>query len=117
MPTSLIRQGSNGNVLFAILSTLSLCGLVGMVLAIVVGFEEPNDLLLLTSAVLMFAAPVGVLGHLWVTKSLTAAEKRAWVRHFTSNRAANAFSIYLTAPDRRTALAQLTKPSSDRCSL
>jgi hypothetical protein len=46
----------------AISRTLSLFGLVGLLLTLVLAFETPNTLLLATSGALAFAAPLAVLG-------------------------------------------------------
>jgi hypothetical protein len=55
---------------------------------------------LLTSFVLMLAAPVAMLVHLTVTRELTPREKRIWIRQLAGPRAARAFSAYLTSHDR-----------------
>ena len=100
MSASLARQPSFTNRVFGALAVLSLVAMVGLAVTAMVGFEEPNHTLLLTSFVLMFAAPVAVLVHLTVTGELTPREKRIWIRQLSGPRAARAFSAYLTSNDR-----------------
>ena len=82
---------------FAVLSVL---GLVGLVLTVVVGFEEPDSRLLLMSSFLAFASPVAIAVHLTMTKELTREKKRIWVRELTGARAGEAFSAYIMCDDR-----------------
>jgi len=63
MSTSLARQPSFTNRVFGAFAVLSVVGMVGLAVTAVAGFEEPNNTLLLTSFVLMFAAPVAMLVH------------------------------------------------------
>lgn len=100
MSTSLARQPSFTNRVFGALVVLSVVGMVGLAVTGVVGFEEPNNTLLLISLVLMFAAPLAMLVHLTGTRELTSREKRIWVRQLVGPRAARAFSAYLTSHDR-----------------
>jgi hypothetical protein len=100
MSTSLARQPSFTNRVFGAFAVLSVAGMVGLAVTAVAGFEEPNNTLLLTSFVLMFAAPVAMLVHLTVTGELTPREKRIWIRQLAGPRAARAFSAYLTSYDR-----------------
>ena len=85
----------------ALSGTLSLLGLAGLVLTVVLGFETPNTRLLVVSGALMFATPLAVLWHFAATRTLTTAEKRMWVRDFTGAEAWSAMSEYLTSPDLR----------------
>jgi hypothetical protein len=119
MSRSLARQPSFTNRVFAGLAVLSIVGMVGLAVTAVVGFEEPNDTLLLTSFVLMFAAPVATLVHLTGTSELTPLEKRIWIRQLAGPRAARAFSAYLTSHDRsatveRLAAEALARAQDDR---
>jgi len=84
-----------------IAGALSLLGLTGLVLTLVLGFETPNTALLASSGALTFAAPLAVLGHFAATRTLTAAEKRMWMRELTSAEAWSAISEYMTSPDLR----------------
>jgi hypothetical protein len=78
---------------------MSLLGCAGLVLTVVLGFETPNTALLFTSLPLSFALPLAVLWHFAATDTLTTAEKRMWIRDFTSAGAASAMSEYLKSPD------------------
>ena len=100
MPTSPATQPTFTNKVFGAFVVLSVFGMVGLAVAAVVGFEEPNETLLLVSFVLMLAAPVAMLVHLTVTKELTWQEKRIWIRQLASHRGARVFSAYLTSHDR-----------------
>ena len=76
-------------------TAVTVLGMVGVALAVLIGFEEaPRDLFLL-SALCVFAAPAVLLSHLWLTKTITPAEKRAWLRALTGRRALHAASAYI----------------------
>jgi hypothetical protein len=79
---------------------LSLLGMAGLAATVVIGFEEPNAMMLWFSSVLLFAAPVALLVHLMVTKELSPQARRTWIREFTSARAGRALSAYLSSDDR-----------------
>ena len=81
-------------------SLLTLCGFVGLLLTLLLSFEEPNSTLLLLSSVLVLATPGAVLVHLAATRDLSPAEKRIWIRELTSRRAGSALSAYLVSSDR-----------------
>jgi hypothetical protein len=100
MSTSLARQPSFTNRVFAFLAALSVVGVVVSAMTAIVGFEEPSTTLFLTSLILAFAAPVAMLFHLIGTSELTRHDKRVWVRQLVGPRAAQAFSAYLTSHDR-----------------
>ena len=100
MPTSLPRQRVFTNSVFGAFAVLSVVGMVGLAMTAIVGFEEPNNALLLFSFVLVFAAPAAMLVHLTVTRELTLAQKRTWIRQLASARVARVFSAYLTCHDR-----------------
>src|SRR6266540_3369884 len=84
-----------------VLFTLSLLGIAGLGVMGLLGFEEPNNTLLLFSSAFILAAPLAVLVHLGLAGELTREEKRMWLRELTGSRAASAFSEYLTSGDRR----------------
>ncbi len=67
------------NVSMAVLPYLALLGCAGLVWTVVLGFEEPYRRLLIVSAVLLAAAPLGMALHLSFTRELTRQEKRAWI--------------------------------------
>jgi hypothetical protein len=70
----------------AIAGALSLLGLAGLALTLVLGFETPNTVLLATSGTLTFGVPLAVLGHFIATRTLTIAEKRMWIRDLRTAR-------------------------------
>jgi hypothetical protein len=78
---------------------LSLLGLVGLVLTLVLAFETPDAVLLAASSALTFAAPLAVLWHLAVTRALTTAEKRMWIRELTGAETWSAISEYMKSAD------------------
>jgi hypothetical protein len=80
---------------------LSLLGLVGLLLTLVLGFETPDTTLLAVSAPLMFAAPLVALWHFVTTRTLTPAEKRIWIKELTGAEAFSALSEYMRSTDLR----------------
>lgn len=76
-------------------AAVTILGMIGVVIALVLGFEEPPEGLLLLSALCVFAAPAVLLTHLWLTKTIPPAEKRAWLRALTGRRALHAASAYI----------------------
>lgn len=76
-------------------AAVTMLGMIGVVIALVLGFEEPPNGLLMVSALCVFAAPAVLLSHLWLTKTITPAEKRAWLRALTGRRALHAASAYI----------------------
>src|SRR5437762_14154916 len=107
MPTSPATRPTITNKVFGAFVVWSVFGVVGRAVAAMVGFEEPNETLLLVSFVLMLAAPVAMLVHLTITKELTWREKRIWIRQLASHRGARVFSAYLTSHDRGATAADL----------
>jgi hypothetical protein len=83
----------------AIAGALSLLGLAGLVLTVVLGFETPNTVLWAMSGSLTFAAPLAVLWHVAATRRLTTAEKRMWIRELTGAETWSAMSEYMTSRD------------------
>ena len=107
MPTSLARQPSFTNKVFGAFAVLSVLGMAGLAVTAIVGFEEPNNTLLLFSFVVIFAAPVAMLVHLTVTRELTPREKRIWIRQLAGPRGPRVLSAYLTSHDRRATAERL----------
>jgi hypothetical protein len=93
---------------------LSLLGIVGLGLTALLGFEKPNNLLLLLFSMLVLAAPVAMLVHLGATRELTRHEKRIWIRELTGPRAPWAFSDYVTCDDRRATARRLAEEALAR---
>jgi hypothetical protein len=94
--------------------SLSLLGLVGLVLTCVLGFETPNTALLATSGALILAAALVVLWHFAATRTLTTAEKRMWIRELTGAEAWSAISEYMTSPDLRASVRRRTEDTAAR---
>ena len=90
---------------------LTIVAVVAMAVTMLLGFEEPNGILLLVSSILMFTTPVAMLAHLALTHELTPGEKRIWLRALIGRRAPAAWSAYLTCHNRRDAIGRLTQPS------
>jgi hypothetical protein len=93
----------------AISGALSLLGLAGLGLTLVLGFETPNTALFATFGALTLAVPLSAMWHVAATPALTNAQKRMWIREFTSARGSAALSDYMTSKDltaivRRTAM-------------
>ena len=87
--------------LVGVSGALSLLGLAGLVLTLALGFETPNTAMLILSALLVFATPLAALWHFIATRTLTAAEKRMWLRELSGADAFSAISEYLRSPDLR----------------
>ena len=98
-PASNVERNAT-NVALRVLPPLSLCGVSGIFLTLMLGFEEPHGLLLGLFSLLVLAAPAAVLLHLAFTRTLTRPEKAVWFRRLLSRRAPAAFSMYLSAEDR-----------------
>ena len=88
---------------------LSALGLAGLFVAIGLGFEEPNAVLLAGSACLLPGAPLAVVLHAGLTSRLTPARRRTWLRALLGPGAVWAISRYLahgTRPRRPRAAEQ-----------
>lgn len=79
------------------LAVLTVVGVVGFLLIAMLSFEEPNTAMLFVSGVLVLAAPIAALLHLWFTPRLTDDEKKIWLREFGSGQAWSALSEYLSS--------------------
>jgi hypothetical protein len=77
-------------------------------------FEEPHPALLLAAAVLVAAAPVGMLIHLAATPQLTSDEKRRWVIGLTSRHGPALFAAYFRAGGRCRATRMLVETGQSR---
>ena len=95
-------------------ATLSLLGLFGLVLTVVLGFETPNTALFVTSGALAFASPLAVLWHFAVTRTLTTAEKRMWIQELIGPEALSAMSEYMTSPDLRASARKRAEDAAAR---
>jgi hypothetical protein len=93
-------------------TALFVCGIAGLLLTAVLGFEAPNDILIGASAALLCGAALTLFVHLAVTRTLTGAQKRMWFRHLTGRRAPWAWSDYMTADDLGAAAVRFSKEHS-----
>lgn len=99
-----------GDVALRVLAYSSLLGLAGIVVTVVLGFEEPDSTLLALSGLALVLPVLGAFTHLAVTRELASDEKRAWLRELTGSQALSAWSTYLTCRDRREAAKKLVEP-------
>jgi hypothetical protein len=60
-----------------ILAVVTVLGIAGFAVTVMLGFEEPNTPMLLVSGAMTLAAPITALVHLVVTRGLTLDEKRS----------------------------------------
>jgi hypothetical protein len=92
---------------FPTLPYLSLLGFGGLVANVLLSFEEPHTPMLLVAALLISAAPVGLLSHLVTTAQLTHREKLLWIRGLLSRNGPVLFAAYFNAAQRSGATASL----------
>ena len=97
--TTLSAAPESVRFLRVLVAVLLVCGLVGLALTALFGFEEPNDTLLFLSSGLLLVAPVLVLAHLSVTRALTPTQRRIWFYQLTGRRAPWAYGDYLSCDD------------------
>ncbi len=97
----------------ASLPYVTLLGCAAIVANIALSFEEPHGEMLLVSALLLAAAPVGLILHLAFTDELTPDEKRKWVAGLMSRRGPELFGAYFNSVARRRATDRLPPPSAD----
>ena len=82
------RPHSSETRLRMLVTVLFVCGTAGLVLTGLLGFEAPNNPLLLLSSALLLAPVLTVFAHLGLTRALTRPQKRVWLRKLTSRKAA-----------------------------
>ena len=92
-PTTMSRGVVN------LLAGLTVTGIMGLLVTMVLGFEEPHTPMLLVAGAMTLAAPIAVLVHLRVTRGLTHEEKLIWLKEFRSANIWSAFSEYLSSTD------------------
>ena len=92
-----------------LVTVLFVCGMAGLALTAVFGFEEPDNTLLLLSSSLLLTAIVAVCAHLRFTQVLNPSQKRVWFHQLTGPRALWAWAEYLTCDDLRAAAIRLRK--------
>lgn len=78
---------------------LSLLGLVGIALAVLLPFEEPSHVLLLLSTALLFTPVVAVFAHVKLTGALTTEQRKVWLHRLAGRRAPWALAEYLSCDD------------------
>ena len=78
-----------------LLVALFVVGLLGVTLAVLIGFEEPPRLLFALSTLCVLAPALILLLHLSMTKELSRAEKTFWLRGLFSRKALQFASAYL----------------------
>jgi hypothetical protein len=93
-------------LLRAVVTVLVVFAMAGFLLTLVLGFEEPNNALLLLSSGLMVTAVLAVFAHLAVTEELNRSEKRIWLARLTGRKAPWALSDYVTCEDLRATAAR-----------
>jgi hypothetical protein len=93
--------------MIASLPYMTLLGGVALVANIALSFEEPHREMLLVSALLIAAAPLGLVLHLAVTHELTPDEKRRWMAGLMSRRGPELFGAYFSSVSRRWATDRL----------
>ena len=94
-----IRPYISVTLLRSVVTVLVVFAMAGFLLTLVLGFEEPNEALLLLSSGLMVTAVLAVFAHLAVTQELNRSEKRIWLARLTGRKAPWAFSDYLNCED------------------
>lgn len=114
MSTSTVKRPGSTNRALEAAVVLSVAGMTGLAMTVLIGFEEPNNTLLLFSTILALAAPAAMLVHLSATKGLTRQEKRIWIQELTGPRAPWVFSEYLTCHDRRATAERFVEEARHR---
>lgn len=100
------------NTLLRASMVVSVFGIAGLVVTLLIGFETPHNGLLWFSAICLLAPPVGVFIHLTATHDLSRSQKRAWLQALIGKRAPWAFAEYLCSSDRRSFTDSLSKAAS-----
>jgi hypothetical protein len=99
-------------LLRTVVTVLFVLAMAGLVLTLVLAFEEPNNTLLLLSSGLLLAVILAVFAHLAVTDELNRSEKRIWLAHLTGREAPWAFGDYLRCDDLRATAASFVEKDS-----
>jgi hypothetical protein len=89
-------------------------GIIGIVLTMMLGFEEPHTPMLLVSGAMVCAAPLAALLHLCITRELSHDEKRIWLREFRSAEVWSALSEYLSSTDLGESARRRAQDARDR---
>ena len=91
---------------------LTFAGVASLVTNLMLSFEQPHPELLCVSALLVGAAPLALLAHLWLTPGLTAAQKKMWIKGLAGRGGAALFGSYFDPQKRRQATRRLADPES-----
>ena len=81
----------------------------GIAVNLMLSFEEPQAAMLLVSALLLAAAPAGMLLHLATTAGLAPREKRMWMSALARGGAPRLFAAYFDAAKRRAVTRTLAR--------
>ena len=100
-------------LLRTLVAVLFVFAMASLVLLVVLGFEEPNNTLLLLSFSLLLTAIVAVFAHLGVTEELNRPEKRIWLAQLAGRKAPLAWSKYLTCDDLRATAVSFAEERAD----
>jgi hypothetical protein len=100
-------------MLRAIVATLFVCAMAGLLLAFIFGFERPNRGLLFLSSALLVGAVAAVFLHLHFTRVLDSSQKRHWLRRLTSRRAIAAWGDYVASEDLARSAETWTEESGE----
>jgi hypothetical protein len=87
---------------------VSLCGVAGLAVNLILSFEEPHPGLLTACAILLLAAPLAMVTHFIVTPELTPTEKRLWVRALRGRRSVRVIAAYFSPAERARVTRELT---------
>jgi hypothetical protein len=93
---------------------VSLGGLGALAANLMWSFEEPHAAMLVAAAVLVMAAPVGMLAHLAATSQLTLREKRMWVVGLAGGHGPALLIAYFNASKRRRVTRMLVEGTLNR---
>jgi hypothetical protein len=93
---------------------VSLLGVVSLVVNLMLSFEEPHSAMLLGAAVLISAAPLGMLVHLAGSSELTSSEKRKWLIGLASRKGPALFVAYFSSAGRSRATRLLDEAERER---
>ena len=95
--------------ILGVLPYLSLLGLLGLTGTILLAFEQPHARLLVGWGMLVASVPVGIGLHLMFNRSLSAEEKRLWVKALTGRNGARFARAYFRPRTRAAATGALLR--------
>ena len=86
----------------------TLTGFIGVVVVLLLGFEQPNPTTLVVAAILLLSAPVGMIVHLSTTTELSGPGKRLWWKSMLG-KDLWLFNAYFRPEERRAATSRLSQ--------